>query len=312
MRLIETATVDKVMTWERVVSAMRRGHGLGKPHIDDMLLQEKPNSLLVRGAWIPGMGLAVKAASIFPGNSDRKPEIPTIQGYVMVLDKDTGAVAALIDAIPVTRWKTAGDSALGSALLSRTDSRSLLMIGAGTMAEPLIRAHVSVRPAIERITIWNRSRGRAEQVAGRLGDLGRKVTVVDRLEPAVRDADIVTSAVMVLDPVVAGAWLKPGAHLDLVGAYRLDMREADDEAMRRGRVFVDFRGTTIGHIGEITTPIRTGVIKESDVIGDLYDLVPGKCGRQSDDEITVFKNGGGAHLDLMTARAIIEAVEASA
>lgn len=308
MLLIETATVDKVMTWQRMVEAMKRGHVLGKPAIDDILLQQKPDSILVRCAWIAGMGLAVKAATIFPGNAERKPEIPTIQGHVMVFDKDTGAVTALIDAIPVTRWKTAGDSALGCSILSRQDSRHLLMVGAGTMAEPLVRAHISVRPGIERITIWNRTRARADQVAGRLEDLGRTVTVADSLEAAVRTADIVSAATMTLEPIIAGAWLRPGTHLDLVGAYRLDMREADDEAMRRGRVFVDFRGTTIGHIGEIATPLRSGVIQESDIVGDLYDLVPGRCGRQADSDITIFKNGGGAHLDLMTSHAIIEAV----
>ncbi len=118
-------------------------------------------------------------------------------------------------------------------------------------------------------------------------------------------ADVVSVATMSSDPIIRGARLKPGAHLDLVGAYTPDMREADDEAIRRGRLFVDYRGTTIEHIGELMIPLKTGVIGEADVLGDLYDLVAGNTRPRAAGDITVYKNGGGAHLDLMTARAIL-------
>ena len=165
----------------------------------------------------------------------------------------------------------------------------------------------AVRPGLKSITIWNRSKPRAEAVAARLGDLGRPVKIVDQLETAVRNADLISVATLSVEPIIHGGWLKQGAHLDLVGAFRNDMREADNEAMRRGKIFVDYRGTTIGHIGEVTIPLAEGVIKETDILGDHYDLVAGTAGRRSAGEITVFKNGGGAHLDLMTARAIVEA-----
>ncbi len=154
--------------------------------------------------------------------------------------------------------------------------------------------------------IWNRTPEKAEAVAKRFGDLGRPVTVAADLAKAVAEADIVSCAVMCSDPVLEGRWLKPGTHVDLVGAYRLDMREADDEVMRRGRIFVNFRGTTIGHIGEIEIPLKSGVIRKDDILADLYDLVGAQPGRRAKDEITVYKNGGGAHLDLMTALAIVE------
>jgi ornithine cyclodeaminase len=184
------------------------------------------------------------------------------------------------------------------------------MIGAGTMAGPLIRAHVAVRPSIERITIWNRSPARAEALANRLSHLRPAIVVASDLGKAVSEADIVSSATMCNEPVLQGRWLRPGTHVDLVGAYRLDMREADDEVMRRGRIFVDFRGTTLGHIGELMTPIKAGVIREDDVLADLYDLANGAPGRRASDEITVYKNGGGAHLDLMTAIAIVDGAKA--
>lgn len=304
---IEEPTVDRVMDWTQLVQHMQACHRRPKPESSDLLVRMGANAIFVRAAGVEGLGFAVKAVTIFPGNP---PPVPSIQGDVLLFDKDQGQLIASINAAAETRWKTAGDSALGSKLLSREDSRSLLMIGAGTMSEPLIRAHVAVRPSIERVTIWNRTPAKAEAVARRLGDLKRHVSVAADLAKATGEADIVSSAVMCVDPVLEGRWLKPGTHVDLVGAYRLDMREADDEVMRRGRIFVNFRGTTVGHIGEIEIPLKTGVIRKEDILADLYDLVGGKPGRRAKDEITVYKNGGGAHLDLMTAIAIVEGAKA--
>ena len=309
MLIIDGTTVDRVATWPGIIAALRAGHRKPKPQIGDLYFAENGDGLLARGAWITGLGSCIKAATIFPRNVERTPYMASIQGSVLLFDAQTGAMRAVIDGAAVTRFKTAGDSALGADLLSRKDSRSLLMVGAGTMSEPLIRAHLSVRPAIERVTFWNRTAARAKDVAARLGDIGRPVTVTDDLEAAVRGADIISCATMSKQPLVLGAWLSPGTHLDLVGAYIPDMREADDEAIRRSRLFVDFRGTTVEHIGEIMIPIRNGAITAKDVLGDLYDLVAGAPGRTSAADITVYKNGGGGHLDLMTSLAIVEAAQ---
>jgi len=311
MQMIDAATVDRTMTWLRAVAALRQGHLAPKPQIGDIYLSEAGTGMLTRAAWISGLGSLVKAATVFPANVTRTPALPTVQGAVLLMTPDTGSLKAIIDGAAVTRWKTAADSALGSQLLSRPDSGTLVMIGAGAMAESLIRAHVAVRPSIATIMIWNRSAGRAEALAARLGDLGRQVFVANNAETAIRSADIVSCATMSTEPIVQGAWIKPGTHLDLVGAYTKHMREADDEAMRRSSVFVDFRGTTVHDIGELTIPIASGVIAESDVRGDLYDLVAGATGRRSGSDITLYKNGGGAHLDLMMALATVEAIEAS-
>jgi ornithine cyclodeaminase/alanine dehydrogenase-like protein (mu-crystallin family) len=310
MQVIDGATVDRLVDWPLIVAALKAGHGKPKPQIGDVYFSDAGNGLLSRSAWISGLGSCVKAATIFPHNTQRTPYMATIQGSVLLFDSETGATRAVVDGAAVTRWKTAGDSALGSQLLSRADAKELLMVGAGTQAEPLIRAHLSVRPSLERIVIWNRTRDRAEDLASRLTALGRPVAVSEDLEAAVGKADIVSVATLSSEPVVHGAWLKSGAHLDLVGAYTPQMRETDDDAMRRSRVFVDFRDTTISHIGELMSPIRDGVIGEKDILGDLYDLVAGGVGRLSAAEITLFKNGGGAHLDLMTTLAIVEAARA--
>jgi len=130
------------------------------------------------------------------------------------------------------------------------------------------------------------------------------VAITEDLEAAVRAADIVTSATMSTEPLIKGAWLQAGQHVDLIGAYRPDMREVDDEALLKSRVFVDNVHTTVGHIGELKIPIAAGVIDAAHVVADYYALET--FTRRGDDEITLFKNGGGAHLDLMTSRYILD------
>jgi ornithine cyclodeaminase len=156
--------------------------------------------------------------------------------------------------------------------------------------------------------IWNRTAERARDLADRLKDLDRPVAISDDLDGTIGQGDVISSATMTQTPIIKGALLKDGAHLDLVGAFRPDMREADDDALTRGRVFVDCFDTTIDEIGEIKIPIERGIISREDVLADFYGLATGAAGRESDQEITVFKNGGGAHLDILTASAIAAAV----
>ncbi len=304
MIVIDADTVNDLMDWPIVIEALRDGHAGARPAIDDKLMKDGGNAALIRLAWKPGGAFGLKAVTVFRDNPDRTPPLPAVQGQFLLFDGDTGAVSAVIDGAAITGWKTAGDSALGADLLARKDVKTLAMIGAGAMSEPLVRAHLSVRPSIERIVLGNRTRARAEGLAARLADTGRAVEIAEGIDAAVAEGDLVSVATMTKEPVVKGALLKPGAHLDLVGAYTPDMREADDEVFARGRLFVDCRETTVHEIGELMIPLAAGVIAEDDVQGDLFDMVPGRAGRASPDEITVCKNGGGAHLDLMTAGAI--------
>jgi ornithine cyclodeaminase len=209
----------------------------------------------------------------------------------------TGPCAAALIAAGVARVVFAGPGV-----------EVMAMIGAGAMARPLIEAHLVARPSLQKILIWNRTRASAGALAASLGDLGRDVRIADELSDAVRAADLICSATFAVEPLIKGEWLKPGAHVDLVGAFRPDMREADDETLMRGRLFVDARATTIHHIGELMIPLKNGVIAETDIEGDFFDL----CSHTSIDrqpaDITVFKNGGGAHLDLITAKLVYERV----
>lgn len=305
MQVVDAERMRAVLDFRGLVDALCTGLAGPPPVLDDVLLADADRRLLVRAAWFPGGSAGVKAVTLHPANAARTPPLPTVQGILVVFDEETGAPRAVLDGAEITAWKTAADSALGSELLSRPSSRTLVMIGAGAMAEPLLRAHIAVRPAIVRILIWNRTRDRAEALAERIADLGRDVIVADDRISALAAADIVSCATMSDTPVIPGAVIADGAHVDLVGAYTPTMREADDALLRRGRLFVDSRQTTIGEIGELIIPMEAGVISEADVVADLHDLANGAPGRRSAREITVFKNGGGAHLDLLVARHVL-------
>lgn len=294
---ITAGEVEDRLDWLRLVEALAEGHRGAAPAAGDLFLTRGPDTLLSRAAWIAGMGAAVKSVTVTAANAGRG--WPTVHGALVLFEDEGGRVEAVIDSGLVTKWKTAGDSILGARLLARGDARRLLILGAGAVAESLVGAYRSAFPGIE-VTVWNRTAARAEAVAERLG-----LQVARDLETAVKEADIVAAATMASAPVLRGEWLRPGQHLDLVGAFRADMREADDGCLRRARIFVDCRETTLDHIGELKDPLARGVIRRADVLGDLRDLVAGRTGRRSADEITLFKNGGGAHLDLMTARVIL-------
>lgn len=286
------------LNWITLTEALEAGHRLPRAEIADIFLYRGGDTLLDRAAWIDGLGQLVKCATIFPGNKEIGK--PTINGVVTLYSDNTGELEAVIDFHLVTKWKTAGDSLLAARKLARPDSRNILLVGAGTVARSMIWAYRAVFPQA-RFTVWSRSLETARAMAG------EGITATDDLEGAVRAADIICTCTMSQTPLIRGEWLQPGQHLDLIGAYRPDMREADDEVLRRVSLFVDSRATTIHHIGELKDPIARGVIAESDVRGDFYDLETGVFRRSSADEITLCKNGGGAHLDLMTAAYILAA-----
>ena len=288
---------EATLDWIGLTDALAAGHSLPKAEIADTFLYRGDDTLLNRAAWIDGLGLAVKSATIFPGNPAKGK--PMVNGGVSLYSDSTGMLEALVDFHLVTKWKTAGDSLLAARRLARADSRNILILGAGTQGRGLYSAYSAAFPDAK-FTVWNRTAANARAMADALPNL----KVADDLEHAIRHADIITSATMSATPFIKGEWLQPGQHLDLIGAYRPDMREADDTALTRGRIFVDSLDTTVDHIGELKIPIAQGVISRDTIIADYYDLA--KFTRKTDDEITVFKNGGGAHLDLMTSRYVLD------
>ena len=202
----------------------------------------------------------------------------------------------------MTFRKTAADSALGASLLAKQDARVLLIIGAGGLAPHMLAAHRAARPSLDRVLVWNRTFERAEALARAHAGQGYAIEAVRDLDQFTPEADVISCVTMSKTPLVRGALMKPGAHLDLVGAYLPDMREADDDAMARGSLFVDTRSGMEG-AGDLCQPVARGRIEWGNVEADLYELCSGRhSGRRSADEITVFKNVGGGHLDLFTAQ----------
>ena len=295
-------TAEAHLDWLDLTHAITHGHTLPKAEIADTFLYRTPDTLLNRAAWIDGLGLAVKSATIFPGNAAIGK--PAVNGGVTLYSDRDGMLEAIVDFHLVTKWKTAGDSLCAALRLARPDSRKILIVGAGTVGRSLRQAYGAGFPDAQ-FTIWNRTRAGAEALAADWPDM----TVADDLAQAVTQADIITCATMSTNPIIKGDWLRPGQHLDLIGAYRPDMREADDTALQRARIFVDSYDTTIGHIGEVKDPLARNVISRADILADYY--APDAFARRSEDEITLFKNGGGAHLDLMTSRYILDAWRAA-
>lgn len=305
MRTITFEEADPHLTWQGIANAIHAGHQLPKAQIGDLLLQHAPNALLSRGAWIDGLGMAMKSMSVFPNNQS----VPSIQGGVLVFDDKNGSLKAVIDGILVTKWKTAGDSVLGANLLANREPKTHLMVGAGTVAKSILQAYHELFPSISRFIICNRTPQKARKLADTLSKNIPGIEVMENLQEACDEADIITTATMSVDPIIKGEWINPGTHLDLIGAFKPDMREVDDSLLKKAEIFVDARETTIGHIGEIEIPLKSGVITKDDILGDFYELCSKKAGRSCKSAITVFKNGGGAHLDLMTSLEIHNTIQ---
>jgi len=296
MQFVSAAQVDSLLDYPALIAALEAGHRAGVDSAERLLLSQPgrggtSDHFLIWPAWQRGEALGIKLATTFPENAGTA--LPTVHAVYVLFDGETGAPRLLIDGTAMTPWKTAADSALGASFLARSDARHLLMVGAGVMAPHLIRAHLTVRPGVRRVTIWNRTTARAEELAKTMALDSIDVEVTEDLEAAARAVDIISCATAATEPLISGAWLKPGVHLDLVGGFTPEMREADDEAFRRARVHVDSRWFTLDDCGDLVAPLASGAIAREDVLGDLFELTRGDCpGRESAEDITLYKNAG--------------------
>lgn len=292
--------VHENLPWRGVVDALRAAHATQERPMDNVGVFDAPDGtgdqFVNLTAWSPSRMIAVKMVGVFPQNAALLTPEPSVQGLVALFDGKTGRALMTCDGAALTYRKTAGDSALGTDLLAHPDAEVMAIAGAGGLAPYVVRATCAVRP-IKRVLIWNRSRARAEAMAADLADEVESIEVVDDLATALPQADIVSAVTMARSPVIGGGALKPGAHVDLVGAYLRDMREADTQTIRRaGRMFTDNR-LSFPHSGDGNDPVAEGLIAEPEA--DFFDLCSGRHpGRRTDDEITVCKNAGGGHLDL--------------
>jgi len=300
MRIVTAEEVHELCAWPKLVDALANAHRGPAPMVDRSELHQAANgsrdTYFNLPAWQPGVAMGTKIVTVFPSNPD-KGSLPAVQAVYALFDGRDGRPLLMIDGTALTYRKTAADSALGSKLLSRPDAEVLLIVGAGALAPFLVAAHRAVRPSIREVLVWNRRHEKAEALARDVGG-----TAIADLEAGVRRADIVSTATASTEPLVKGAWLKDGAHLDLVGSFTLEMRECDDDAVRGSAIFVDSRWFAVDQPGDLGDPIRRGVITRETVRADLFQLCKGAMtGRKTPQEITLFKNGGGSHLDLFTA-----------
>lgn len=317
MRFFDAAAVDAALSYPGLVdileAAFIKGAIAPPRHHHGVALDGRPEAtLLLMPAWqartagsaFAGRFMGVKAVTVFPDNDTQGK--PAVFGTYVLLSAESGEALAVMDATRLTAWRTAAASALASRSLSRPDSARLLMVGAGALAPFLIRAHASVRP-IREIAIWNRSQPRAQALVATLAKFGMMAAIVSDLASAAAQADIISTATLSAEPLIRGAWLKPGTHLDCVGAYRPSMRETDDDVVRQARIFVDTRAGAFGEAGDILQPLHAGVIDRDAVQGDLFDLCRGTvAGRGSASEITLFKSVGASIEDLAAAVAVYE------
>ena len=307
---VDEAGTREALAWDKLVEALRNVFREGcesppRQHLFIDVPDEPQAKFMLMPAWRVGEYIAVKLVNVFPGNAARG--MPSVNGAVVLFSGKTGEVLAQIDGGELTSRRTAGASALAASYLARQDAKRMVMVGAGRVAENLIPAHSSVRP-IEQITIWNRTHANAVKLAEKLSAEGFNVEASEDLEAAVREADLVSAATLAVDPLIRGEWLKPGTHVDLVGSFSTDVRESDDEVIRRATVFCDTREGAPVSSGDLAGPIAAGMLTADD-IPDLFDLARGNHpGRTSDDEITVFKSVGASLEDFAAAVLVYEQV----
>ncbi|MDD3723552.1 MAG: ornithine cyclodeaminase family protein [Lutibacter sp.] len=272
---------------------MRHHHDFSNPK------EEVDSTLLLMPAWNPSKVAGVKIVTVSPNNG--KFNLPSIQGTYIFLDAHKGMVKAILAAKSLTAKRTAATSALASFYLSKKDASSLLMIGTGALSKNLILAHASVRP-IKTVYVWGRNLEKAQAICKEIGNETFLIEAVETIEEIISKVDIISCATLSKTPLVLGKYLKEGQHVDLVGAYKKDMREADDEAIKKSQIFVDTFQGGLKESGDIVIPLQNGTIKESDIKADLFELCSNKKqGRKSGSEITYFKSVGHGLEDLTAA-----------
>lgn len=304
MRLVTAEEIDRALTFPALVDALAEAFGgetvVPTRHHHAVQRPGEEATLLLMPAWSGEEGgfVGVKVVSVFPGNGAKG--LPSVLGTYLLMDGDTGRPLAALDGTRLTLWRTAAVSALAARYLARPDASRMTMVGAGSLAPFLIRAHMSQRP-IRDVRLWNHRKEKAAALAAALRDESLPVEAAPDPEPACRDADLLSCATLSREPLVKGSWLKEGAHLDLVGAFNLSMREADDDALQRASVFVD-TPASLEEGGDVAAALQSGAITSAHVRGTLADLCQTRrSGRGGPDEITTFKSVGAAIEDLAAA-----------
>ena len=305
---IDATEVSQHLPWQALIAAIRQSfknpcHMPLRHHHTIAVPDAVDATLLLMPAWAEGRYLGVKVISVFPGNQ----QLPTINGLYLLFCANTGQVLAQLDAGELTARRTAAASALAANYLAPQNAEHLLMVGTGRLSPLLVEAHLQVRPH-KQIRIWGRRQQQAEQVCQQLAEKGIAAEAVppEQLADAVGQADLISCATLSEQPLIQGAWLSPGTHVDLVGGFTPQMREVDDATIQRADVFIDTQAA-LQECGDLLSPLQSGVLSPEAIPADLYSLCANQHpGRESEDAITVFKSVGAACEDLAAAGLVYE------
>lgn len=301
MLTIDAEQTIEALPFHDLVPALREGfvRGANSPDRHHHTVDTDTDAtLLLMPAWSPGDFLGVKLVNVFPANAERGK--PALSSAFVLADAATGEHLAVIDGNELTRRRTVGTSALAATYLARRESTTQLVVGAGHVGSVAAAAYRSVFD-LRTVLVYDRTAANARRLADTLRDQGLDASAVTDLASAAAEADIITCATLATEPVIEGDWLKPGTHLDLIGSFRPTMREADDQCMRRGTVFID-TPQALRECGDLIQPVDAGVLAPEDLAGSLPELCAGTVrGRRSEEEITVFKTVGSACADLTAA-----------
>ncbi|MBB3192137.1 ornithine cyclodeaminase family protein [Halomonas cerina] len=311
MRIITADEVAASLVWpalvERLATTFREGVESPPRHHHAMQRRDGEATMLLMPAWEPDGYIGVKMVNVFPQNADHG--LPAIAGVYLLCEGAHGRPLACLDGSELTRRRTAAASALAARSLAREDAGTLLVVGTGKLAPMVIEAHAAVRP-IQRVRIWGRHSEKAEHLAAAYADRFETEAVAD-LEAATREADLISCVTLSTAPLIRGEWLSPGTHLDLIGAFRPDMRETDADCLARSEVFVDTYAGAKGEAGDILQAIDEGAFAFDDIRAELAEVLKGeRPGRSSPEAITLFKSVGASLEDLAAAIEVWEQQEA--
>lgn len=303
LRFFTNADVARALDYAPLIEALRTGLALacespvrGAHDLPD------DASLLHMPVWQKGQGIGVKLVTVFPHNSARR--LPSVAAVFTLFDDETGQPLALLEATEMTARRTACTSALAADYLVRSDAERLLIVGSGTLAAHMVRAHCCVRP-YRSIQVWGRNADKLAPLVAQLQAEGFPVTASSDLQASVEQADSITCITTSREPLVLGAWLQPGCHLDLVGAFLPSMRETDSAAVARARIVVDTQEGALHEAGDLLFAVADGAISTQAISTELKDLLNGRGHRMDGQEITLFKSVGFALEDLIAARALL-------
>lgn len=309
LSLFSAADVHAALPWTALAEALERAFRQGaEVPVRHAHALGADDALLLMPAWNDRI-IGNKLVTVMPGNAARG--VGTVQAAYLVMDRATGEPLALMDGEALTLRRTAAASALAARYLARPSASRLLLVGTGRLAAWMARAHTALRPGIDRVVVWGRRPEAAQALARELrllGDLaGARVEVAEALDREVALADIVCCATTAREPIVRGEWLRPGQHLDLVGAFKPDMREVDTAAVASARIVVDTYGGALKEAGDLVQALADEAITEHDVAADLAQLVQGRRnGRTHEAQITLFKSVGTALEDLAAAELVLQ------